>query len=326
MFMRQTKSKTLTNIGKPWTQVDINRLSRMYPDTPDRIIGENLCRTQTAIHTRAAMLGLKKNYPAGAKRLRIRKLWTKKEICLLIKLYPNMTADEIAEKLNRSSSTIVCKANMLGLKKTLFWSREQIDFVKKFYRTTTYAQLAGKLGRTRDSVTAMIHRLNLGGKKAPRWTNKEIKLLRGLHSTTKIKEIAEKLGRSPDSVRLRARQLGLKRKPFWSKKQINYVKKFYRTTTYAQIARKLGKARGSISSLIQTLKLDKKGRAISWTEEEKKFLRENFPNHTNKWLADKLKKPIHKIAAFGFKNRIGKSPELIYKVHSINRSGQTIDF
>ena len=57
-------SKTPSNHGKPWTSVDDAKLRELVSgNTPTRVIGLKLGRTEDAIYSRASDLGVSLNPP-----------------------------------------------------------------------------------------------------------------------------------------------------------------------------------------------------------------------------------------------------------------------
>ena len=53
-----------------------------------------------------------------AKKKLIKGLWSKSEVALLKKLFPNNTTAKVAVRLERSLETVTNKASRMGLKKT----------------------------------------------------------------------------------------------------------------------------------------------------------------------------------------------------------------
>ena len=53
-----------------------------------------------------------------AKKKLVKGLWSKKEVSLLRKLFPNNPTAKVAARLGRTTGTVKKKASRLGLKKT----------------------------------------------------------------------------------------------------------------------------------------------------------------------------------------------------------------
>ena len=53
-----------------------------------------------------------------AKKKLVKGLWSKSEVALLRKLFPNNTTAKVAARLGRSLDTVKKKASRMGLKKT----------------------------------------------------------------------------------------------------------------------------------------------------------------------------------------------------------------
>lgn len=86
----------------------------------------------------------------------MRKYFTKEEVDYIKSNYKEMTAPELAEKLNRGVSSIYTKIYNLGLKKTSFerYSKQEDDFIKKHYANLSDKAIAQQLGRTKQGITA----------------------------------------------------------------------------------------------------------------------------------------------------------------------------
>lgn len=79
--------------------------------------------------------------------------WTEEEVKYLIKNYPKMDNILIANNLNRTVSSIRCKALMLNLKKSAYyWNKKDEKFLKENYQYMDYNELSDKLKRSKWSI------------------------------------------------------------------------------------------------------------------------------------------------------------------------------
>lgn len=156
----------------------------------------------------------------------MRKEWTAEEERLLINLYPETLAEDLAKKMGRSLHSIYHKAKKLGLKKSpsfqskiiqvraikiakargWLWTEKEIRFLKENWQLPV-SELAKKLGRSEIAVTRRLWSLRL--LKVRKWTRKEDTILTKLYATKKDEEIARKIGRTKSAIQQRARKLGL---------------------------------------------------------------------------------------------------------------------
>ena len=101
-----------------------------------------------------------------AHRIGIRKeknhLWSKQEVTLLKKMYPDNNKRDIASKLGRTVSAVVSRGCQLGLgKKTRVWSKRELNLLKKLYPSRTAQEIADQLGRPVQATRVRIFKLGL---------------------------------------------------------------------------------------------------------------------------------------------------------------------
>ena len=58
---RTPKKTTRWAGGKPWTPTEVQKLRKVYKDTPTKDIAKKFCRSVSSIQCKAGDLGLKKN-------------------------------------------------------------------------------------------------------------------------------------------------------------------------------------------------------------------------------------------------------------------------
>lgn len=111
-----------------WTPEQLDLLIRCYPVMSAAEIAQQLPHSMSAIYTKAAALGLKKSREWIAQRAREtgqRNPWTQEHVALLERLFPELSAAEIATRLPHSERSIYQKARALGLKKSAAWIAER---------------------------------------------------------------------------------------------------------------------------------------------------------------------------------------------------------
>jgi transcriptional regulator of aromatic amino acid metabolism len=89
--------------------------------------------------------------------------WTKDDIRLLKKLYPQGNTKKIAERLNRPLTAVRQKAYDIGIKTDVYqyWSKEDIKLLEKLYPNTITQELAKRLRRSAGSVKTKARQLGL---------------------------------------------------------------------------------------------------------------------------------------------------------------------
>lgn len=95
------------------------------------------------------------------------RFWTEDEEYFLKSLYGKRTISYIAEKLNRTNSSVQHKAKELGVSQVATqsnrekWTNEEIEFLQKKYETIGAHNVAAHLGRSVSSVKHKANRMNL---------------------------------------------------------------------------------------------------------------------------------------------------------------------
>lgn len=96
-----------------WTEKDIKKLKELYPVTNTRELATLLKRTYKAVRSKAKVLQLKKSTV-----LYNRKRWTKAEIEILEREYPNGDIDKLCELFECDVKAIYSKAKCMGFKRS----------------------------------------------------------------------------------------------------------------------------------------------------------------------------------------------------------------
>lgn len=89
------------------------------------------------------------------------------------------------------------------------WTKEDLDYLERHYRTKTNKEIAEKLGRTVDSVTGQGYLRGLS-KKKKLWTTKEIEYLKENEGKLTDKDFAKELNTNTTAIRNMRYRLRLK--------------------------------------------------------------------------------------------------------------------
>lgn len=96
-------------MAKEWTFYEIGYLRNKFPTTANKVLAEELGRTEQAVIKKASLLGItKKDYFVD---------WTPSRLKLLQDFYPTMFSKDLAKLIGVSHTSLLRKAKELGLKK-----------------------------------------------------------------------------------------------------------------------------------------------------------------------------------------------------------------
>lgn len=190
-----------------WTKQEEELLRQRYSSgTGDYVteIADRLGRTRNAVFARAKKLKLYV-HPV--------KIWTKAEEQFLKKNYRTMTRSEIGKRLGRSTSSVVRKLHAgLGLStgSKHRWTAKEVLLVKRLYGKIRNAELAHRLGLTKNSIQACARKYGVAGH---HYTRNEKQFIRNNYFTMSNARIAKHLDRSAVAVTVMAGKLGLSGTP-----------------------------------------------------------------------------------------------------------------
>ena len=138
--------------------------------------------------------------------------WSKDEVKLLKKLFPQGRAREVAERTGRSLEAVKHKAYNMGIKtrENRLWSANDVRQLKRLYPSETAQSIADKLGRTVWAITAKARELGLT-EEIRAWSKRELNLLKRLYLSKTAEQIAEQIGRSVQAIRKKIVVLGLRK-------------------------------------------------------------------------------------------------------------------
>lgn len=204
------------NATKQWSKKDEALLKRLYPTTHNKDLAVKFRRTDAAIKIRSRKLGLTKDPEKYIPPLRPDE-WSGKDIETLCRLREKgYTVRQIAENVGRSllgtQSQItkqIANSRIQGKFESRQWTKEEDDYLVKYYGKKSVQQFSAKLKRTVDAVKNRIHFWKLSPKAPPRWTDEDLNTLKKYYSAWTDKKIAEKVGRTAAAIRKKAYKMGL---------------------------------------------------------------------------------------------------------------------
>lgn len=169
--------------------------------------------------------------------------YTQKELDFIVQNYNMMTRKDLANKLNKSISSIGYAVSMLGLvkQKHKTWTDEENNYLIEHYIDMTSEELAKKLNRTIISVNAQRDRLNLVRHAA--WSNEEINYLKDNYLSMSHEEIGKHLNRSRGAVTAKCFDLKLFKKDLpWEQWEIDFIRNNYYQMTKREISEALNRS------------------------------------------------------------------------------------
>ncbi len=143
-----------------WSANEIKLLKKLYSSENTQSIADKLGRSShsvVAVVDKARKIGLKKVGTAP--------VWSKQELTLLKKLYPDNNVQDIANQLGRTITAVLTKAHRLGLRKSHVWSKKELNLLKKLYPSRTAQQIADQIGRPVPATRKRIFKLGLKKRK-----------------------------------------------------------------------------------------------------------------------------------------------------------------
>ena len=165
---------------------------------------------------------------------------------------------------------------LIRSQKSKRWSDEELTYLKENYKKKANKYVAKDLNRTVSAVTLKASELGLTTKK----------------SYLKVQKITDVVVGKPEVK-------GLKQNS-WSKSETKFLKENYGKISSAKIAKELGRSVGSISGKAYGLHLSSKrisNKYRAWTEEEVKYLSDNYGVKSHKTVAKYLKRSKNSVIA-----------------------------
>ena len=318
------KPKNRTRKHRPWSDLEIELLRALYPDTPlEEIAAQLIGRSLGSVGGMAHILGLRRVNP-----------WTEEEIALLRRLWPERTLSELAGILKRAPRAIKSKARRLGLRRQPMvaadsgdkgeavaarerkskrsaprpWAEEEVKCLKHMYPTRSPGEIAKNLDhRSVASIKGKAWELGLAQKRA--WTAEEDKLIREYYLSLSWDKIARRLGRSSCGVQLRARALGLQYKGHraWTDREDEFLRKYWSELDAGELAEQLD--RTVVAVLTRAHKLGLLDRRNWWTEQDEAFLLEHWQDKSYPWIAQQLNRPIGTVCFYAQKLGLRKQQQ-----------------
>lgn len=237
--------------------------------------------------------------PRKQRKARVRRAWTKEEDRLLRRMYPKHGARYTAGLLSRTVTSVLHRARRLEIpgSRGRSWTEMELRYLKSKYPRQSIDQICRTLQRSRESVRGKINQLHLGPEGWIRWTTDEVEYLRKHYGKVKISELAEELGRTSYAVELKAARLGLRKKLVkLTQEQIDHVIENLGRISYAKMATELGVDVKTLRRIGAKNGFYARPSIRAWTDDEDRFLRDNYASMTQRTLADRLDRTVDSVS------------------------------
>lgn len=287
-----------------WDEID-NKLTILYREgKTSKEIAEILNMSINTIKKRKRQLGL-----YGDKFIK----WTfdmdneLKRLCSL-----NKPDKEISALLNLPKTVISSRKRILNLRmisRIKFWTIDKDNQLISFFNNGESAQNISR--KMKISISSINNRkCKLGLKKRNgflnkiKWTPENIDKLKNYYNNGYDNEfIAKKMGASINSIVFRKYKEGLydKRRLFWTEEKIVKLKHLCEIgERLSKIAQEFGICLSKVIAAQRKYNIrcvDRK-----YTEQDRKFIEENYPKYGIKFCAEKLNKPYEAVSAFIYRH------------------------
>lgn len=148
------------------------------------------------------------------------KFWNSKETDRLRELWPEYSAKEITDKLNRTTGSIYKKIQHMGLTgkgankgSGKHWTEEQEQFLRDNWYSMSSYEISDEIDKSPNAITSKVKRMNLDDKPTDYmyedWDKEEEMFLLQNYHNKGNEEIANELDKTYNSVKSKKRQLNL---------------------------------------------------------------------------------------------------------------------
>lgn len=221
-----------------------------------------------------------------------------------------------------------------------FWTKEEMDFLKKNYKKLNYKKLSKILGRKCKAMLSKAYSMGLNENIFERmknnnpmsnpeiykkqyevsksqnpnryWQDEEIDFLKENYGKMDYKELIKKFKKSVKRIRTKANSLGLKKESFryWTKKEEKILQKNYKKLTQKNLSRILGRSCKAIGI---------KAYHLGLSENKREYMKHSQINHTKVWGFSRRSSNLnHLVKPRSFKRAYAKLVETLEKTNHLS--------
>lgn len=233
--------------------------------------------------------------------------FTEEETRNIIDDYNNgMTPKEMSEKYNRNSGTIIGKLKSLGVykPKNHRYTEEEIEFIKNHYPKGELDVIFERFPfMTKAGLIKLCHKHNISADyyNNKKWTDGDLKVVEEYYYSKSLDEIYEMIdGRhSLSAIQTKAlKYFGYSKDRTWTDEELDILKEYYPVESVDDVCEKLpNRTRDAIIRQANNLGIQSYFYLNTyWSDEDEKFLIDNWKNMSDIELAEALGKNKHAIA------------------------------
>jgi hypothetical protein len=271
----RSRKPTAPRERREWTDEEDAQVKKWYPTKGSTFLMQLLDRPRASIQQRALRLGVN----GRGKR------WSNREDVFVKHNYAKRTATYIAEKLGRTEMSV--RQRLITLKLTnataRAWTKQEIEWLRKHYGTTTSAELAAELDRTVDAVEIKAGRIGLS-KSSRKMTAQERKWIAKNLGEISMLNMSIQLGLAHSQVLKAARALGYYPRPNnrpWTPGEDDQLRQLYPTTTARELGELLDRTVPAVRVRAEKLGLTTPRELPRiWTKEEDAVVRKLYGKKT----------------------------------------------
>jgi hypothetical protein len=305
-----------------WSEEEEEFLRDNYKDYTDKELAEKINkefdqnRSSKSIKSKRGNLTLRKEKTVKNTK------WTTEQVKFLKNNYSQFSNKKLVKLFNkefnleRSRSSIQNKGHKMGLEKEDWWGKKTEEFLKENYSKINNKKLTKifnnkfNYNRDRKTITAKANRMGLV--KDNWWEEKEVEFLKKNFPDKSDKEVVKLFNkkfnkdRTKTSIQKKARSLNLTKSLSYSSKWTKEQEKFLEDEYSDKFNRNLVKlinnkfdvnrSRKSIEDKAREIGLNKNLEKINnkWTQEEVQFLKDNYNQHADSELCQKINEKFNK--------------------------------
>lgn len=232
--------------------------------------------------------------------------FTEKEIENIVNDYNDgMTPKELSVKYDRHSGTIIGKLKSLGVYKPTKhrFTEDEVEFIREHYPKGEIDAIYEYIpSLAKRSLAAICHKHGISADyyNNKKWTDEDLAVVEKYYYTHTLDEIRDMIGNrhTNDAIQTKAmRHFGYSKDRTWSDDEIEILKTYYPIESVDDVCLRLQKrTRQAIIRQDNNLGIQNKFYIDTyWSEDEEKFLVDNWRLMSDKELAEHFGRDVHAI-------------------------------
>lgn len=232
--------------------------------------------------------------------------FTEEEIENLVSDYNDgMTPKELSIKYDRNSGTIIGKLKSLGVYKPTKhrFTKDEIEFIREHYPKGELDVIYERIpSLTKSNLITLCHNHGISADyyNDKKWTDEDLAIVEKCYYTHTLDEIRDMVGNRHTSNAIQTKALrcfGYSKDRTWYDDEIEILKTYYPIESVDDVCSRLPKrTRQAIIRKANNLGIQNKFYTDTyWSEDEEKFLVDNWKNMSDKELAEYFGRDVHAV-------------------------------